>query len=397
VWPVSRPKRFEIKQIKCPLTNGGAPSAIISQHSGTDGPLLPVLQALQETFGCVPEAAVVMVAEALNLSRAEVHGVVTFYHDFRREPAGRHVIKLCRAEACQAAGGDALAVRAQGRLGVVMGTTAPDGSVTIEPVYCLGLCATAPSAMIDGHVVGRLDETRLDAVLAPSSLPGTVGVSPAPERAGGTPAVRATFPAAVRIAMPIRSRGLVHNRRGDFMARISLIEEAEHPELGEMIARIKAGRRGGLLNVYKLLLHSPALAQTWFDHNGAVRWKTKLTGRLREIVIIRVAHLNGVDYVLAQHVPGLAVAEGVTIAECEALADWRASDLFDGRERAALAYAEAMTLSTSVADEVFADVRRHFDDREIVELSVLIGTYIMHNRVMKALAIDLEPESNRGR
>jgi len=87
------------------------------------------------------------------------------------------------------------------------------------------------------------------------------------------------------------------------MARISLIEEAEHPELGEMIAPIKAGRRGGLLNVYKLLLHSPALAQTWFDHNGAVRWKTKLTGRLREIVIIRVAHLNGVDYVLAQHVP----------------------------------------------------------------------------------------------
>src|SRR5215475_11472718 len=89
------------------------------------------------------------------------------------------------------------------------------------------------------------------------------------------------------------------NRRGDFMARISLIEEAEHPELAELIARIKAGRRGGLLNVYKLLLHSPALAQTWFDHNGAVRWKTLLTGRLREIVIIRVAHLNGVDYVLA--------------------------------------------------------------------------------------------------
>ena len=181
------------------------------------------------------------------------------------------------------------------------------------------------------------------------------------------------------------------------MARISLIEETEHPELAEIIAPIKAGRRGGLLNVYKLLLHSPALAQTWFDHNGAVRWKTKLTGRLREIVIIRVAHLNGVDYVLAQHVPGLAVAEGLTLAECEALADWRATDLFDGRERAALAYAEAMTLSTSVPDDVFAGVRRLFDDREIVELSVLIGTYIMHNRVMKALAIDLEPEGNRGR
>jgi alkylhydroperoxidase family enzyme len=101
--------------------------------------------------------------------------------------------------------------------------------------------------------------------------------------------------------------------------------------------------------------------------------------------------------VLAQHVPGLAVAEGLTLAECGALANWRASDLFDLRERAALAYAEAMTLSTIVSDEVFADVRRHFDEREIVELSVLIGTYIMHNRVMKALAIDLEPDSNRGR
>ena len=181
------------------------------------------------------------------------------------------------------------------------------------------------------------------------------------------------------------------------MARISLIEEVEHPELSDVIDRIKAGRRGGLLNVYKLLLHSPALAQTWFDHNGAVRWKTVLTGRLREIVIIRIAYLNGVDYVLAQHVPGLAVAEGLTLAECEALANWRATGLFDARERAALAYAEAMTLATSVADDVFAEVHRHFDEREIVELSVLIGTYIMHNRVMKALAIDLEPESNRGR
>ena len=181
------------------------------------------------------------------------------------------------------------------------------------------------------------------------------------------------------------------------MARISLIEEAEHPELADLIGRIKAGRRGGLLNVYKLLLHSPALAQTWFDHNGAVRWKTQLTGRLREILIIRIAHLNGVDYVLAQHVPELALAEGLSIAECEALADWRATGLFDARERAALDYAEAMTLTTSVSDDVFAALRRHFSDREIVELSVLIGTYIMHNRVMKALAIDLEPDSNRGR
>jgi formate dehydrogenase subunit gamma len=146
--------------------NADRASEIILQHCGQDGPMLPVLHALQEAFGCVPEAAVPMVAEALNLSRAEVHGVVTFYHHFRRAPGGRHILKLCRAEACQAAGGDALAARAEARLGVAMGTTAPDGSITLEPVYCLGLCATAPSAMIDGRVVGRLDQQRLDAMLA---------------------------------------------------------------------------------------------------------------------------------------------------------------------------------------------------------------------------------------
>src|SRR5579863_8921311 len=120
--------------------------------------MLPILHALQEEFGYIDEAAEPLIAHALNVTRAEVHGVVTFYHDFRRAPAGRHVLKLCRAEACQAAGGDALAARAEMRLGVAMGTTTPDGSVTIEPVYCLGLCATAPSGMIDGRVVGRLDE-----------------------------------------------------------------------------------------------------------------------------------------------------------------------------------------------------------------------------------------------
>jgi formate dehydrogenase subunit gamma len=95
-----------------------------------------------------------------------VHGVFTFYHDFRREPAGRHVLKLCRAEACQAAGGDALAARAEATLGIAIGNTTPDARVTLEPIYCLGLCATAPSAMLDGRVVGRLDESRLDALVA---------------------------------------------------------------------------------------------------------------------------------------------------------------------------------------------------------------------------------------
>jgi formate dehydrogenase subunit gamma len=138
---------------------------IISAHRATEGPLLPILQALQEAFGHVPPDAVTLVAEALNLTRAEVHGVVTFYHDFRQELPGRHVLKLCRAEACQAAGADALSARAQARLGVPIGGTTPNRGVTLEPVYCLGLCATAPAAMLDGRVVGRLDEQRLDALL----------------------------------------------------------------------------------------------------------------------------------------------------------------------------------------------------------------------------------------
>jgi formate dehydrogenase subunit gamma len=139
--------------------------SLIQSHVSREGPLLPILHDLQAVFGCVPEPAVPMVAEALNLTRAEVHGVVTFYHDFRREPAGRHVLKLCRAEACQAAGGDALAAHAEARLATAMGGTSADGRVTVEPVYCLGLCACAPSAMIDGRVVGRLDEQGLDALL----------------------------------------------------------------------------------------------------------------------------------------------------------------------------------------------------------------------------------------
>lgn len=138
----------------------------IREQLDREGPLLPILHALQDEFGYIEEAAEPLIAEALNITRAEVHGVVTFYHDFRREPAGRHVLKLCRAEACQAAGGDPLALHAEARLGVPMGETAADGSVTLEPVYCLGLCALAPSAMLDGRVVARLDETRLDALLA---------------------------------------------------------------------------------------------------------------------------------------------------------------------------------------------------------------------------------------
>ena len=139
---------------------------IIAKHEHREGTTLVILHALQEAFGYVPEPAIAMIASALNLSRAEVHGVFTFYPDFRRKPAGRHVLKLCRAEACQAAGGDAVAARAEARLGVKLGNMTPEERVTLEPIYCLGLCATAPSAMLDGRVVGRLDEARIDALVA---------------------------------------------------------------------------------------------------------------------------------------------------------------------------------------------------------------------------------------
>jgi formate dehydrogenase subunit gamma len=139
---------------------------IIAEHSEQEGATLVILHALQGAFGYVPEAAIPMVAQTLNLSRAEVHGVFTFYHDFRHKPAGRHVLKLCRAEACQAAGGDALAARAEAKLGVSLGNTTADDRVTLEPIYCLGLCATAPSAMLDGRLIGRLDEKRIDALVA---------------------------------------------------------------------------------------------------------------------------------------------------------------------------------------------------------------------------------------
>ncbi|NYJ12477.1 formate dehydrogenase subunit gamma [Rhizobium leguminosarum] len=132
--------------------------AIIADLRFLEGPLLPILHEVQDEFGYVPQEAVPVIAEELNLSRAEVHGVVTFYHDYRDHPAGRHVLKLCRAEACQSMGGDALAERVKTVLGIDFHQTTLDGSVTLEPVYCLGLCACAPSAMLDGEVYGRVDD-----------------------------------------------------------------------------------------------------------------------------------------------------------------------------------------------------------------------------------------------
>ncbi|MEZ2222960.1 formate dehydrogenase subunit gamma [Rhizobium sp. RCC_161_2] len=131
---------------------------IIEAMKSMEGPLLPILHGIQEEFGYVPQDTLPLIAKALNLSRAEVHGVMTFYHDYRDHPAGRHVLKLCRAEACQSMGGDQLAERVKRLLGIDFHQTTLDGSVTLEPVYCLGLCACAPAAMLDGELYGRLDD-----------------------------------------------------------------------------------------------------------------------------------------------------------------------------------------------------------------------------------------------
>lgn len=140
--------------------------AWVARHSATRDQLLPLLHAIQEEAGYIDDAWVPSVAKALNLSRADVHGVITFYHDYRRAPAGRHVVKLCRAESCQARGGAAIEAAAVRRLGVPLGQTRADGQVSLEPVYCLGLCAIGPNALVDGRPVARIDNAVLDRIAA---------------------------------------------------------------------------------------------------------------------------------------------------------------------------------------------------------------------------------------
>ena len=142
---------------------------IIAAGQDQPGATLPILHAIQAAFGCVPTDAIPMIARALNLSRAEVHGIVTFYHEFRRTPPGRHVLKLCRAEACQAVGADGVARHAKDRLQADWHETSADGAVTLEPVFCLGLCAIGPAALIDDEPLARLTPERLDAVLESAS------------------------------------------------------------------------------------------------------------------------------------------------------------------------------------------------------------------------------------
>ncbi|GAB1360910.1 formate dehydrogenase subunit gamma [Rhodobacter sp.] len=138
---------------------------ILDAHRGQEGPLLPILHDVQHAFGYVPEEALPIIAADLQISKAEAHGVMTFYHDFREKPAGRHVLKLCRAEACQTLGAEAVAAHACAKLGLDWHETSKDGSVTLEPIFCLGLCACGPAAMVDGKLVGRVDEAKLDKII----------------------------------------------------------------------------------------------------------------------------------------------------------------------------------------------------------------------------------------
>jgi len=141
---------------------------LIAAKADMDGALMPILHALNAAFGHVPDEAVPLIAGALNLSRADVHGVLTFYHDFRRQPPPRRVVKLCQAEACQARGSAALAAHAERKLGTPLdphGHANVEG-VSLEPVYCLGLCASGPSALIDGRPHARLTKERFDALMA---------------------------------------------------------------------------------------------------------------------------------------------------------------------------------------------------------------------------------------
>ncbi|NND82821.1 MAG: formate dehydrogenase subunit gamma [Gammaproteobacteria bacterium] len=140
--------------------------AIVQQMHGRKGALLPILHAIKDALGCVPPAAVPIIAKGLNLSRAEVHGVISFYHDFKTEPGGENLVQLCRAEACQAMGARELETHVESSLGIGIGETTADGKISLEPVYCLGNCACSPSVAINQKVYARVDAARFDELIA---------------------------------------------------------------------------------------------------------------------------------------------------------------------------------------------------------------------------------------
>jgi alkylhydroperoxidase family enzyme len=178
------------------------------------------------------------------------------------------------------------------------------------------------------------------------------------------------------------------------MARVALFEANKHPELAELVTKIRGARGGRLINIYRLMLHSPPLANAWFELNQAVRYQTEIDGRSRELAVIRVAILNNVEYVLRAHGPVYALKEGLTPGQVDALNDWRASNVYSDQQRALLAYVDAMTREIDVPEDVFSALKLHFNERQIVELTMLIGAYNLLTRFLKALRVDLEPAAN---
>lgn len=140
--------------------------AVIARVGTQPGSLLPILHGVNDALGHVPQEAVRVIAATLNLTRAEVHGVVTFYHDFRETPVGRHLLRICRAESCQAVGANDLIAHATRRLGMEFGSTTADGALTMEPTYCLGLCAVSPALALDGEVYGHVTPDRFDEIVS---------------------------------------------------------------------------------------------------------------------------------------------------------------------------------------------------------------------------------------
>ena len=169
------------------------------------------------------------------------------------------------------------------------------------------------------------------------------------------------------------------------MARVPYIEEQDHPELAPLVARIKA-ERGKVLDLYKVLLHSPAVMEGWLGLFTAIRQKTKLAGRYRELAILRVAVLNGADYEYQAHLP-FARKEGTSAEQIAALKAWQVSPLFDAAERAVLAYTDTMTKQVQVPDELFAEVQKHFDAQDLVELTATIAGYNLVSRFLEAMQL----------
>jgi len=186
VWPVRsrgspshpRPELLNVKQDSVvprgpgrrggpslPVEQSAKLAEILARWQGVRGSLLPILHDVQAAFGYVPPDAVGPIAKALNQSRAEVHGVISFYHDFRQSPPGQHVLKVCQAESCQACGSRELTAHLEQQLGCKLGETSPDGMVTLEPVYCLGNCACSPALMLDGKLQGRVTTGKADQLL----------------------------------------------------------------------------------------------------------------------------------------------------------------------------------------------------------------------------------------